>query len=120
MPEKWQDQRVLLHFEAVDWEATVFVNGKQLGEHRGGYDAFPFDITDALKPSGDQELIVKVFDPTTTAASPAANRASSPRACSYTTVDRHLADGLAGTGADGAHRAVKIVPDVDAPACGWR
>ena len=35
VPEKWQGQRVLLHFGAVDWEATVLVNGKEIGTHRG-------------------------------------------------------------------------------------
>src|SRR5438105_2193523 len=51
VPEKWGRQRVLLHFGAVDWEATVWVNGKEIGKHQGGYDAFSFDITDALRPS---------------------------------------------------------------------
>lgn len=69
-PEQWQGQRVLLHFQAVDWESAVYVNGKLLGEHRGGYDAFSFDITDALKPSGNQELIVRVFDPTSNGSQP--------------------------------------------------
>ena len=64
VPGGWKGQRVLLHFGAVDWEATVTVNGKELGTHRGGYDAFSFDITDALKPSGDQEIVVAVWDPT--------------------------------------------------------
>ncbi|MBP6444098.1 MAG: hypothetical protein KA267_08780, partial [Gemmatimonadales bacterium] len=40
--------RLLLHFGAVDWQATVWVNGKQVGSHEGGYDPFSFDITDAL------------------------------------------------------------------------
>ncbi|MEI7729862.1 MAG: DUF4965 domain-containing protein [Verrucomicrobiota bacterium] len=64
IPEKWKGQRVLLNFGAVDWEATVTVNGKELGTHRGGFDAFSFDITDALKPAGEQEIIVAVWDPT--------------------------------------------------------
>ena len=55
-------QRVLLHFGAVDWEATVFVNGREIGTHRGGYDSFSFDITDALLPAGPQELVVAVYD----------------------------------------------------------
>ncbi len=62
-PDVTGGKRALLHFEAVDWLATVFVNGKQIGEHRGGYDAFAFDITDALK-DGDNELIVAVYDAT--------------------------------------------------------
>ena len=75
---------MLLHFGAVDWEAKVSVNGKELGAHRGGYDAFSFDITDALKPSGAQELTVEVFDPTDTAASRAASRCCNPGGILYT------------------------------------
>jgi len=57
------DERVLLHFGAVDFDATVYLNQKELGRHRGGYQSFSLDITDALKP-GDNELVVKVHDPT--------------------------------------------------------
>lgn len=56
-------KRLLLHFEAVDWEATVFVNGTRLGAHRGGFDAFSFDITDAIRP-GENEIVVAVQDAT--------------------------------------------------------
>jgi beta-galactosidase/beta-glucuronidase len=65
VPAAWRtdDQRLLLHFEAVDWEATVFVNGRFAGQHRGGYDPFSFDITPLLAATGPQELIVTVFDP---------------------------------------------------------
>jgi beta-galactosidase/beta-glucuronidase len=58
------DQRLLLHFGAVDWDASVWVNGKEVGRHRGGYDAFSFDITDALRADGENELLVRVWDPT--------------------------------------------------------
>ena len=70
VPADWTGQRLLLHFGAVDWEATVYVNAKKLGTHRGGYDAFSFDITDALKPTGEQELVVGVFDPTSSGSQP--------------------------------------------------
>jgi beta-galactosidase/beta-glucuronidase len=65
VPAAWRtsSQRLLLNFEAVDWEATVFVNGRFAGQHRGGYDPFSFDITPHLTASGPQELIVTVFDP---------------------------------------------------------
>ena len=56
--------RVLLHFEAVNYITVVTVNGKVLGEHQGGYDPFTFDITDALVKSKTQELVVKVINPT--------------------------------------------------------
>jgi beta-galactosidase/beta-glucuronidase len=55
---------VLLHFGAVDWQTTVFLNGRELGGHRGGYDGFTFDIAKALKPGEMQELVVSVWDPT--------------------------------------------------------
>ena len=64
LPRGWANQRVLLHFGAVDWEATVWVNGREIGTHRGGYDPFSFDITDALQPTGPQEVTVAVWDPT--------------------------------------------------------
>ena len=64
VPKTWAGQRVMLNFGAVDWEATVLVNGRQVGTHRGGYDAFSFDITDALTARGPQELIVAVLDAT--------------------------------------------------------
>ena len=67
LPAAWaesqRNRRTWLRFGAVDWHARVWVNGKPVGEHRGGYDPFGFDITDALKPSGPQELVVGVFDP---------------------------------------------------------
>ncbi len=57
-------QRLLLHFEAVDYETIVYVNGERVGSHTGGYDSFTIDITDALTSSGEQELVVNVHDPT--------------------------------------------------------
>jgi hypothetical protein len=64
LPKDWAGQRVLLHFDAVDWEATVRVNGKPMGSHRGGYDRFSFDITDALVANGQQQIDVDVLDAT--------------------------------------------------------
>ena len=59
----WADKKVLLHFGAVDWETTVFVNGQEVGSHRGGFDPFSFDITSLLKPDAENELIVAVWAP---------------------------------------------------------
>src|SRR5262245_38110156 len=50
-PEMPKEGRLLLHFGACDWETVVSVNGQKVGEHRGGYDPFTFDITDAIKRS---------------------------------------------------------------------
>ena len=54
-------ERLILNFGAVDYEATVCVNGKQVGTHTGGYDSFSFDITDALQ-AGENALVVSVTD----------------------------------------------------------
>lgn len=63
VPDSWSGQRVNLNFGAVDYLATVYVNGKLIGSHKGGYTSFSFDITDALV-SGSNELIVHVLDQT--------------------------------------------------------
>jgi len=86
VPKEWNGGRVLLHFGAVDWEATVYVNGKKAGDHRGGYDAFTLDITDALEGSGKQELIVGVFDPTNAGNQPRGKQVAKPRGIWYTAV----------------------------------
>ncbi|MFJ1928521.1 LamG-like jellyroll fold domain-containing protein [Streptomyces sp. NPDC088131] len=56
--------RLKLNFGAVDYRATVWVNGKQVAEHTGGYTSFTADITDAVKGSGPQEIVVAVTDTT--------------------------------------------------------
>ncbi|WP_431729451.1 AbfB domain-containing protein [Verrucosispora sp. TAA-831] len=63
VPADWSGRRVLLHFGAVDWQATVWVNGTRVGTHSGGYDAFSFDVTPQLR-TGQNEIVVKVWDPT--------------------------------------------------------
>lgn len=54
-------KRILLHFGAVDYECTVYVNGKCVGNHFGGYSSFVFDITDFLKV-GENDLTVNAKD----------------------------------------------------------
>ena len=61
--EDFAGKRAILHFEAVDWQCSVWVNGVLLGEHTGGYNPFSFDITDVVT-DGENELVVKVYDPT--------------------------------------------------------
>ena len=56
LPEGFNRGRVLLHIGAADQRADVFVNGKPVGTHKGGYEAFCFDITDALQ----QENIINI------------------------------------------------------------
>lgn len=67
VPGAWNDDEVLLHFGAVDFEARVYVNDRFVGMHQGGYDAFSFNITPFLN-TGKNELIVEVYDPGSDAA----------------------------------------------------
>ena len=62
IPENWGDKRVILNFGAVDWEATVWVNGNQIGTHENGYLPFEFDITDALTPGESTVIVVRAYD----------------------------------------------------------
>ena len=67
VPSDWKigsAKRLQLNFGAVDWRSEVYVNGTKVAEHKGGYDKFSADVTDALKPGRAQELIVGVYDPT--------------------------------------------------------
>jgi hypothetical protein len=64
VPEGWAGQRVFLVFGAADWEARVWVNGREVGSHEGGYLPFDCDITKALRKSGENDLAVRVVDRT--------------------------------------------------------
>ncbi|MCL2508095.1 MAG: glycoside hydrolase family 2 [Oscillospiraceae bacterium] len=63
LDKSFQNRRCILHFGAVDWQCTVFVNGREAGSHTGGYCPFSFDITGFLR-DGENELTVRVYDPT--------------------------------------------------------
>jgi len=78
LPENFQGKRILLHFGAVDWQCAVFVNGTQVGEHKGGSDPFTFDITNFLLASGEQELQVAVYDPSSRGGQPNGKQTVSP------------------------------------------
>ena len=84
VPTSWKNKKILLHFGAVDYEAEVFMNGKSLGIHRGGYDPFSFDITPYIKDSGVQEITVRVYDPTDNAGLPRGKQTLRPRGIMYT------------------------------------
>jgi len=61
LPDGFNKGRVILHIGAADQRSDVFVNGKPTGTHKGGYEAFSFDITDFLK-DGENSLQVCCFD----------------------------------------------------------
>lgn len=61
-PERRPGERVVLHFGAVDYSATVWVNGVKLTEHEGGYTPFSVEITDVLRKGAEQEVVVLAVD----------------------------------------------------------
>lgn len=84
IPAAWAGRQVLLHFGAVDWEATLWINSQEVGTHRGGYDPFTFDITAALHKTGPQEIVVAVWDPTDTGPQPRGKQVLKPEGIWYT------------------------------------
>jgi hypothetical protein len=113
VPKEWAGKRCLLHFGAVDWETVVWVNGKNVGEHRGGYDPFTFDITDALKKDGEQELVVAVWDPTDQDPQPRGKQVRRPESIWYTPTTGIWQTVWLEPVAESHIRSLKIVPDID-------
>lgn len=80
----WADKNILLHFGAVDWETTVWVNGREVGSHKGGYDPFSIDVTAALKNDGPNELVVSVWDGSDDGYQPRGKQVRNPHGIWYT------------------------------------
>ena len=112
VPSKWKNNKVLLHFGAVDWKADVWVNEVKVGQHTGGYTPFSFDITPALV-GGKNTLVVKVWDSTDQGYQPRGKQVDRPEGIWYTPVtgiwqtvwlepvpETHIED-------------LKITPDID-------
>ena len=118
-------ERLLLHFEQVDFRTMVYVNGREAGvPHEGGQMPFTYDVTDFVKP-GANELVVSVWDPTQmlvkkqdgksihTFFGSTGKQTCSPRGCFYT-----RSSGIGGTvwieTVPAVHIAgYKVTPDID-------
>jgi hypothetical protein len=127
IPQKWSGKRILLHFGAVDWDTTVWVNGKEVSTHRGGYDPFTFDITDALKDAGpaaptrvgrrggrQQEIVLSVWDPTNAGTQPRGKQVNKPGGIWYTAVTGIWQTVWLEPVPQTYFSSVAITPDVDA------
>lgn len=57
---EWKGKRLFLRFEGANCVSNVFINGKQIGEHRGGYGAFIFEITDKVNYGKNNTVLVRV------------------------------------------------------------
>ena len=85
IPSTWEKKQILLHFGAVDWKTEVFVNDVKVGEHVGGYTPFSFNITPHLT-SGEQKLVVKVWDPTDDGIQSRGKQTNRPGGITYSAV----------------------------------
>ncbi|HYX32660.1 MAG TPA: glycoside hydrolase family 2 TIM barrel-domain containing protein [Oligoflexus sp.] len=86
IPAAWSGQRIKLHFGAVDWSTQVWVNGKPVGRHQGGFTPFSFDITDALVAKSEQTITLRVWDPTDEGLQPVGKQTNNPGGIWYTSV----------------------------------
>lgn len=87
LPDNWKERLVLLHFGAVDYETSVWVNGKLAGTHRGGYSSFSFEITSFLK-KGENYIVVRAVDNTRSNLQPGGKQSQKyeSHGCRYTRV----------------------------------
>lgn len=80
------DNKWILNFGAVDWETTVYVNGKIVGGHKGGFTPFSFNISNYIKTNQNNELIVRVWDPTDSGTQARGKQVNDPKGIWYSPV----------------------------------
>ncbi|MGC8780677.1 MAG: glycoside hydrolase family 2 protein, partial [Anaerolineae bacterium] len=80
IPDEWRGREVLLHFQAVDYDATVWVNGVEVGRHRGGYTPFTCELRGVAGPGDTATIVVRARDPR---AGPKPSGKQSPRYANY-------------------------------------
>lgn len=112
VPQTWRHDRILLHFGAVDWHTTVILNGNMVVEHRGGYDDFTVDITDAIRPGDSQDLVVSVWDPTE-GGQPRGKQSSRPGTFYYTSTTGIWQTVWMEPAPNSHIENLKIVPNID-------
>ncbi len=84
LPAKWKKGKLLLNFEASDWETKVWVDGKEAGTHKGGYDPFSFEISGLLDDDGKHEIQVCIWDPSSSGPQPRGKQVNNPNGIWYT------------------------------------
>lgn len=107
-----KQERVLLHFGAVDYQATIILNGKRAGFHQGGYESFSIDITELLQKE-DNELVISVWDPTDQGNQPVGKQTLRPRTSFFTASSGIWQSVWLEWVPDQYIAELKLVPDID-------
>lgn len=107
-----KDEKLNVNFGAVDWEAKVYLNGKLVGGHKGGYTPFSLDLTPYLK-EGEQELVVRVWDPTDKGSQARGKQVQNPRGIWYTPVTGIWQTVWLETVRKDHFKGLRITPDID-------
>lgn len=86
VPAAWLDGRIKLHFGAVNWASEVWIDGKSIGRHLGGYDGFTFDLNlrNILTKAGPHEIVVCVNNPLNSGWQPRGKQNLHPAGAGYT------------------------------------
>lgn len=108
---EFSGKRVILHFDAVDWYSIVYLNGKKLGEHKGGYMPFSFDITDFI--TDVNTLILRVYDPTDSGMQPRGKQSKKSHGFWYTSTTGIWKTVWLECVDDVYIKNIKILPDID-------
>ena len=86
IPDSWNQKKINLHFGAVDWETSIWINKKLVGVHKGGYTPFYYEISDFLNISKENEILVSVWDPTDKGLQERGKQSLNPKLIFYTAV----------------------------------
>jgi beta-galactosidase/beta-glucuronidase len=112
IPVAWSDKNIVLHFGAADWRTEIWINDIKIGSHEGGYTPFSFNITPFLNAS-EQNLVVKVWDPTNDGPQPRGKQVKEPEGIWYTPVTGIWQTVWLEPVAEKSIDHIKSVPDID-------
>lgn len=120
IPESWKSKKILLHFGAVDWETTIWINKKLLGVHKGGYTPFYSEISGYLNNLKENELIVSVWDPTDKGHQEHGKQSLKPKIIFYSAVSGIWQTVWVEPVSDTYIKSLKMFPNIDKEILNFR